>query len=560
MSKENNNNKNVDSSIEEDEFKCDIRANESEENGASTGEIGSNNNDGATEQTRREENLFSLKHFLKQDTNSEPHNQMSGVRPKIPSHSSASEKIRIKRSPRFSSFDSQASLVSSLPQSSDVTNIGSHAFQPNRTFSNFNSDVENSTQKNTPIQRSCSAYDQRPLSFLDTDKNTDMLSDAFRDLYPNLMKTINPDNPSVLPDFVQDHLLMEKFYYKDNDRSPIVSPLSSSYSHQYDHQLPDFTLNENDCGRNYSNNGDMPFDLMCNSNESNRSSSGRNALILPLDLPIDLPTNSGQNRSQMSNQMHNNYQLDLTARTDGYSPVVDHSSSRNSHHLPGGGHSAGESFQTLPDFLSDGHIHSTGRQSDLQELQETSPESNFDFMIRGRSDMRSENSRLRLEICSRQQTIEEQARRIAELESTLASVRHNENSTANLEDVARNIYRNDERLIAAQSAAEEYKKQVLHLTAQVEELRQENEILKEEGAVGGASSSIYHTRLTIPQSQQFAKELMIAASTAETNLRKLLNGVENLRLMARKMDALDDSMPRNDYSDCDDDDFVGPNL
>lgn len=52
----------------------------------------------------------------------------------------------------------------------------------------------------------------------------------------------------------------------------------------------------------------------------------------------------------------------------------------------------------------------------------------------------------------------------------------------------------------------------------MEELRQENEILKEEGAVGGSSSNTYHTR-PIPHSQQLAKELMIAASTAETNLR-----------------------------------------
>ncbi len=327
---------------------------------------------------------------------------MSGVRPKIPSTSSStSEKIRIKRSPRFSSFDSQASLVSALPQqSSDVTHIGGgpHSLQSNRSFNNMNLDVENQSQKNTPIQRSCSAYDQRPISFLDADKNADMLTDAFRDLYPNLMKNLNPDNPSALPDFVQDHLLMEKFYYKDNDRSPIVSPLSSSYNaHQYDHQLPDFTLNENDSGRNYSTNGDMPFDLMCNSNESNRNASNRNPLILPLDLPIDLPMNAGHNRSQM----HNNYQLDLTARTDGYPPVNDHLSNSRNSHLPsgggGGGHSGGENFQTLPDFLSDGHVHSTGnRQVDMhQEQQETSPESELanDFMPRTRTEMRSENNR-----------------------------------------------------------------------------------------------------------------------------------------------------------------------
>lgn len=46
MSKENNNNKNLDSSIKGNEYQCDSRPNESEENGVSTGEISSNNNDG----------------------------------------------------------------------------------------------------------------------------------------------------------------------------------------------------------------------------------------------------------------------------------------------------------------------------------------------------------------------------------------------------------------------------------------------------------------------------------------------------------------------------------
>lgn len=225
------------------------------------------------------------------------------------------------------------------------------------------------------MQRSCSAYDQRPTSFLDTDQSTDMLADAFRDLFPSLINNPNPENPSALPDFVQDNLLMEQFYYKDTDRSSL-----SSYADQYDHQLPDFTLNENDGGRNYSNNGNMPFDLMCNSNESNRNSSHRNPLILPLDLPIDLPINAGLN----------NYQLDLTARTAGF-PL----DSRNLH-LPGSGNNVGgDNFQTLPDFLSDGHIHSTGRQPDLHELQETSPESELtnDFMPRTKSEMRAENNR-----------------------------------------------------------------------------------------------------------------------------------------------------------------------
>ncbi len=149
--------------------------------------------------------------------------------------------------------------------------------------------------------------------------------------------------------------------------------------------------------------------------------------------------------------------------------------------------------------------------------------------------------RLRRELQNRKQIISEQARRIAELESTLAAVRHNENVTRSMDDVAANKNRSDVSVElclkispkitkthgniyhfqqrAARNEADEYKKQVMQLTIQVEELRQENEILKEEGAVGGSSSNTHYNTRPIPQSQQLAKELMLAASTAETNLR-----------------------------------------
>lgn len=51
--------------------------------------------------------------------------------------------------------------------------------------------------------------------------------------------------------------------------------------------------------------------------------------------------------------------------------------------------------------------------------------------------------RLRRELKNRNQLISEQVRRISELESALASVRHNENVTQNVEDVAGNINRSD---------------------------------------------------------------------------------------------------------------------
>lgn len=103
---------------------------------------------------------------------------------------------------------------------------------------------------------------------------------------------------------------------------------------------------------------------------------------------------------------------------------------------------------------------------------------------------------------------------------------------------------------------------------QVERLRKENAILKEEGAVGGAASatppcSILPTGVIV-QSQELARDMRLAASSAENHLRyfyyialcvfsprwnrikneviiirrQLLSGVDNLRIMAQRLDNL----------------------
>lgn len=51
----------------------------------------------------------------------------------------------------------------------------------------------------------------------------------------------------------------------------------------------------------------------------------------------------------------------------------------------------------------------------------------------------------------------------------------------------------------------------------MESLRLENESLKEEGAVGGSGG--VRTYLRPSQAQQISRDLMLAASSAENNLR-----------------------------------------
>lgn len=58
---------------------------------------------------------------------------------------------------------------------------------------------------------------------------------------------------------------------------------------------------------------------------------------------------------------------------------------------------------------------------------------------------------------------------------------------------------------------------------QLEVLRKENAILKEEGAVGGATispiSAPTHNRFIVAQSQELSRDMLLAAASAESNLR-----------------------------------------
>jgi hypothetical protein len=115
-------------------------------------------------------------------------------------------------------------------------------------------------------------------------------------------------------------------------------------------------------------------------------------------------------------------------------------------------------------------------------------------------------------------------------------------------------------------------------------LRRENDTLKEDeagGAVGGAAgsnprlSSGAATRLP-PQAAQLSQELRLAAASAENNLRHLLHGVDNLRIMAATLESLNavhepaanppnlggaTIISENDFlSDSDENDFTGPAL
>lgn len=144
--------------------------------------------------------------------------KLTGARPKIPMHIGV-DNAKMKRSPKFSSFDSQASLAefSSASSSTSLPNANDN--------STLTSACQSSTYDSSPsyhndtaahFQRSFSTYEMgggRRLnnpSAVNSQHHFDMLS--------------APRSPKALPDFVQDHM------------APNTSSTTSM-------QLPDFTIN-----------------------------------------------------------------------------------------------------------------------------------------------------------------------------------------------------------------------------------------------------------------------------------------------------------------------------
>lgn len=227
---------------------------------------------------------------------------MTGARPKIPLHigvDQAAVAAKMKRSPKFSSFDSQASLAefSSASASTSLPN----AADPAATFTNQTAtNAQFPPNDATHFQRSFSTYE------MGAGGRRSVASSKHFELAPPRSPKMSPECTSALPDFVQDHILMDGLYSGGGGGST-TAPLSSISSSSM--QLPDFTMNGNSNGG--SEVGSIPFDLMCTSSDDMLR---RNPLILPLDLP---PSNEQQQRSPRITSM-NNIPLDLTARSSDY--------------------------------------------------------------------------------------------------------------------------------------------------------------------------------------------------------------------------------------------------
>lgn len=315
----------------------------------------------------------------------------------------------MKRSPRFPSFDSQASLNE---YKRDVSPSMSNLLlsRSNTSFTSISCGMnDNRSYSPTDFQRSFSTnYD------IESPKASPRIE-------RKNMNNRNCEFSSALPDFVQDHLVVEQIYNAFGSPPATTSPLTL----EDEDSRPDFdilsrvrpealdlTFDSNIGMQNRSRTSPVPLDLSNNSQ----------------DISLDMPNK--YRRRMMSDGRRNPISADLTLDLTGTS--IENRSSYifpsstcgvNDQHIPDC-----NKIQTLPDFLSDGPIHSSGRLADVaQDLPGhiDSPEDESMNTIMAR--LRLENERLRMELDESRRALSERTRRVRALERIIENERSNEN-------------------------------------------------------------------------------------------------------------------------------------
>lgn len=342
-------------------------------------------------------------------------NHSTGARPKIPQFQSvhalaggSAGESKMKRSPRFPSFDSQSSL-------SELSDERSNLFHScsNSSF--------NSSATEHPVQRSFSNYDiESPTTHspkYDRKHGGGGMNHSVSATQSNNLRgfvatgqhrVATAEISAALPDFVQDHIVMEQWYHGLGSPKGSNSPVSVDFDN-----LPDFTINPLDdaMSRPRIIDGVDAFD-MSNHHSRNRTPARNPSPVVPLDLPMNRVSRE---------QAPPDLPPDLTEGQRGafgYGGCADINRDQSS-----------DKFPTLPDFLSDGPIHSSGRLADV--TQDTphfnSPDEISHSLFVAR--LQSENDELRREAEANRQLITTLTCRISELEILLPQRRHQSRDT-----------------------------------------------------------------------------------------------------------------------------------
>ncbi|XP_018336118.1 serologically defined colon cancer antigen 3 homolog [Agrilus planipennis] len=316
---------------------------------------------------------------------------------------------------------------------------------------------------------------------------------------------IIPEYPSALPDFVQDHLVIEQCYLgKDSSKNSYSLDLNN---------LPGFNSSRSSININR---------LHCNSSQNfhPRINNSPTNFSVPLDLP------GGPQAG---------FPLDL--------PISQDSQPSSSRSCPASTE-AGVT-KSLPDFLADGAVRT---QVNHEE-----------------SNNHSHDRELHHEIEFYQTQLAEQTRRANQLQRELDAVRsreheYSENLSKALEKSERNLKRSNERALSAEGTIIKLRQEITALKNENNRLRKENESFRGEATSSGGATGGICSGITEIQSQRLAQELRNAASSAEHSLRQLLTGVDNLRIMAASLENMHRIEERRETFLDSDDDAAGPAL
>ncbi|XP_053996692.1 uncharacterized protein LOC128886121 isoform X4 [Hylaeus anthracinus] len=333
--------------------------------------------------------------------------------------------------------------------------------------------------------------------------------------------TVYSRNPTELPDFVQDHLVIEQCYLNHEPKQQAISDRD---------YLPDFAFSVEERQFRLESRiteppmHDLPFDLTGSLDKglTHTKQSVPNAVCATdLNLPVyDRPNAGSTERPQPSG-----FPLDLPI--PGTESVTGSDIAANETNVS----------KSLPDFLNDGPIHN---RTTLLSIDFGTITNSVEFTERRLS---LENERLRYELELARKQIGDKSKRIQLLESELASRREVEHEeTVHLEkameQVEDNLKRSTRRAVNAESTVTSLKKEMKALTIEVSRLRLENKELKNgcttksRKECGGSSSIDLRVR-------KLANDLRTAASSAEVSLRQLMFGVDNLRELASALENVD---------------------
>jgi len=298
-------------------------------------------------------------------------------------------------------------------------------------------------------------------------------------------------SPCGLPDFVQDHLILDH-------------ESESLHSSGYHNHVNDF--------RNQTS-VENPLDLP----RSHSPIHAAGAMPIPLDLA---------NLASLS------IEEDLHLGTLDFANL-NASSGQPDEPVPGAalGHEINNnenvnSLSQLPDFLSDGPMQS-GRGINLEHMEPPgnlpTPQNHTEI---------EESSRLRHQLENSQANERIALARIELLESHLEEYRRRESAeTSSLEKAMEQIEKNlklaVERAVHAESQVVQLKKENRTLQDEIKMLQAVARLHPSEASSGGGGCS------------QTAHELHTAANRAERSIRDLLAGVEHLRVMASSLDSMD---------------------